>query len=344
MTSMEVVVLLTGLVIAVLSVAFLVHDRRFFYIPDVPNQRSLHSQVVPRTGGMGIFAAIGWSVGLLYAIGLDNAPGLILLGAALPILVVSLMDDRWQLPAWTRLLVHSVAATLLIYLYPVSQLSILPGMDLSAPVLVWMGALGLVIWLTNLYNFMDGMDGFAGGMALFGFGTLAILGCLVGDMQYALFCGTVATAAVGFLFFNFPPAKIFMGDVGSSGLGFLVGGIALWGEFGGVVDLWQSMLIFSPFVVDATVTLLRRILKGERVWQAHRTHFYQRIVRCGFSHRRIVLFEYAIMLGLSLTAIALHFFETEAGWVALMFWAAIYLFCARAVVHFEKNRMEQERI
>ena len=164
-------------------------------------------------------------------------------------------------------------------------------------ILNWLaaGLTGLFLtWMINLYNFMDGMDGFAGGMAAFGFGTLAAVGLIQGNLAYGLF-NLIIAAALGFLVFNFPPARIFMGDVGSSVLGLLAGGSLIWAHQHGLLSIWIGLIVFSPFVVDATVTLLRRILAGEPFWQPHKTHYYQRLVQHGWGHKKTLYWEYALM-------------------------------------------------
>jgi UDP-N-acetylmuramyl pentapeptide phosphotransferase/UDP-N-acetylglucosamine-1-phosphate transferase len=147
---------------------------------------------------------------------------------------------------------------------------------------VWdTGFLIFTVWFINLYNFMDGMDGFAGGMGTLGFGFLAYLGWLAGQDFFALSGLLIAGANLGFLLCNFPPARIFMGDAGSTTMGFLAAGMSLWGVRDGLFPMWIPILIFSPFIVDATVTLIRRLVHGDKVWQAHRSHYYQRLVLLG---------------------------------------------------------------
>jgi UDP-GlcNAc:undecaprenyl-phosphate/decaprenyl-phosphate GlcNAc-1-phosphate transferase len=158
-------------------------------------------------------------------------------------------------------------------------------------------------WLTNLYNFMDGSDGLAGSMAVIGFGTYGIAAWIGGAQPLAFLSWSVAMAAAGFLVFNFPPARIFMGDVGSIPLGFLAGAIGVSGWQHDIWPLWFPAVVFAPFVVDASVTLGRRLLRGERLWQAHRLHFYQRLILSGWSHRRTLLCECALMLVCSAVAI-----------------------------------------
>jgi UDP-N-acetylmuramyl pentapeptide phosphotransferase/UDP-N-acetylglucosamine-1-phosphate transferase len=132
-------------------------------------------------------------------------------------------------------------------------------------------------------------------MAVAGFGACSVAALLAGDHALTLAGGAVVAAALGFLWFNFHPARVFMGDAGSIPLGFLAGAIGLLGWARGVWPLWFGPVVFGPFIADASVTLLRRALRGERFWQAHRTHYYQRVVQMGFGHRRTALAAYVLM-------------------------------------------------
>lgn len=299
---------------------------------DVPNQRSLHAIAKPRSGGIAILAGLllgatatgfpgfmKWEELLALApSGLDGIHGRsivhilhmpvmtwTLIALAL-VAVISLADDIWRLPAWARLFVHALAALVLVLQggFALGSLHLLPGWDWHAPtwLLVLVSVL-LTIWLINLYNFMDGMDGLAGGMAVFGFGTLALMGWIASDGSYATTALMVAAAAAGFLLFNFPPARLFMGDVGSGSLGLLAAAMLLWADQAGLFPLWIGALPFAPFIVDATWTVIRRTAQGKRPWQAHKEHFYQRLVQLGWSHRRVVLVEYILMLNCSLLAV-----------------------------------------
>jgi UDP-N-acetylmuramyl pentapeptide phosphotransferase/UDP-N-acetylglucosamine-1-phosphate transferase len=146
---------------------------------------------------------------------------------------------------------------------------------------------------------MDGSDGLAGGMTAIGFSAYAIAAWLGGMIGLSLLSFSIATAAAGFLIFNFPPARIFMGDVGSIPLGFLAGAIGATGWQQGLWPFWFPVMAFAPFIVDASVTLMRRLLRGQRVWQAHRQHYYQRLILSGWSHRKTAASEYALMLACS---------------------------------------------
>jgi UDP-N-acetylmuramyl pentapeptide phosphotransferase/UDP-N-acetylglucosamine-1-phosphate transferase len=256
---------------------------------DQPNQRSLHSQPVPRSGGLGILLAA--------AVGLAATSAAIWLVAALLLIAsVSWLDDQKHLPILVRFGSHFCAAGIVVWYGG------LPAWPLWATV----AAVLAVVWMTNLYNFMDGMNGLAGGMALFGFGALALGAQAAGAGDIALVAGCIAAGAAGFLIFNFDPARIFMGDVGSIPLGFLAAVLGLGGVRQGLWPLWFPIVVFSPFIVDATVTLSRRALRGDKVWQAHREHYYQRLVRMGWSHRRTALAEYALMAAMAALAVGLR--------------------------------------
>jgi UDP-N-acetylmuramyl pentapeptide phosphotransferase/UDP-N-acetylglucosamine-1-phosphate transferase len=252
---------------------------------DHPNERSLHEAPTPRVGGIGIVAGV-----LLAFILVRAEPLLAALVAALA--AVSYVDDRSHLPIAVRFAAHAAAAIAFVYV-------VAPGLH---P--LWQAVAVLVtVWMTNLYNFMDGSDGLAGGMALFGFGAYAAAAWLAGDMVFAIVAASIAAAAAAFLAFNFPPARVFMGDAGSIPLGFLAAALGLLGWRAGDWPFWFPVLAFSPFVVDATVTLARRVLRREAFWRPHRTHYYQRLVQLGWGHRNTALAEYALMAGCGAAAL-----------------------------------------
>jgi UDP-N-acetylmuramyl pentapeptide phosphotransferase/UDP-N-acetylglucosamine-1-phosphate transferase len=152
------------------------------------------------------------------------------------------------------------------------------------------------------------------------------LGWRADDLPFAVLCLSVAAASGGFLLGNFPPARIFLGDLGSATLGLLAAALALLGSRRGHFPLWTAWLAFSPFIVDATWTLLRRLFRGERVWQAHRSHHYQRLVLAGWSHRRTLLRAYLLMAACAATAIAAPEMTVRDQWLLLGGWAVIYAF------------------
>jgi UDP-GlcNAc:undecaprenyl-phosphate GlcNAc-1-phosphate transferase len=246
---------------------------------DQPNARSLHERPVPRTGGLAVLAGIAASTSV-FGMGLWLP-----LGLALGLAGISLIDDLRGMPTLLRLGAHLAAAAFLAWF-------VLSPINAFALVLIIL-AIG---WITNLYNFMDGSDGLAGGMTVVGFGAYAVASLLAGHLTLAATSIAVAAAALAFLLYNFHPASIFLGDVGSIPLGFLAAAVGVVGWRDDVWPLWFPLLVFGPFIGDATMTLLKRAAGRERVWQAHREHYYQRLVRMGLGHRGAALIGYAAML------------------------------------------------
>lgn len=228
------------------------------------------------------------------------------------IVAVSAADDLRSLHAFFRFGAHLIAAALFAFT--------LPAENWWLP-LLWILSIG---WMCNLYNFMDGSDGLAGGMGLIGFSAYAAASFIAGNSQLAMLNLVIAFACAGFLFYNFHPAKIFMGDAGSVSLGFLAATFGLIGWQQGDWSWWFPMLVFSPFIVDASLTLGRRLISGVRVWEAHRDHYYQRLVQLGFGHRRTALMEYSLMLASSLSALGALFLDTPK---------LYYMFSTIALIH-----------
>lgn len=274
---------------------------------DQPNERSLHEKAIPRTGGLALM------MGVLTAFILMSVSWIWIAAISL-LMIVSLADDVWTLSARHRLLFHLLVSTLFIW-------QLVP----HTPVLIIVLLVLALAWMSNLYNFMDGSDGLAGGMAVFGFGFYALTAYLANDMEIALMAACVLTASASFLCFNFHPARIFMGDAGSIPLGFMAGGLGIYGYMQGTWPYWFPVALFSPFIVDASVTLLKRALRGERISQAHRSHYYQRIVQMGFGHLKTALAAYLLMAGVGLSAFFCLYQSSMFTYVTLSLWVLIYL-------------------
>jgi UDP-N-acetylmuramyl pentapeptide phosphotransferase/UDP-N-acetylglucosamine-1-phosphate transferase len=281
---------------------------------DFPNDRSLHSAPVSRSGGLAMVCAIAFT-GPLFFHGVGT--WLSLSGA---LALVSFVDDWRSLPPVLRLTAHLLAALALVYY-------MMPDLPLPVAVLLVLA----IVWSTNLYNFMDGADGIAGGMTLIGFGTYAAAAWTAGDATLAWFAASVSAAAASFLVFNFHPARIFMGDVGSIPLGFLAAATGAYGWYSAYWPAWFPLLTFSPFIVDATLTLVQRAARGEPFWQAHREHYYQRLVRMGLGHRLTALVEYVLMAAAGICAWSLLRAPAFAQHLMLALWAVIYLGLAALV-------------
>ena len=274
---------------------------------DIPNERSLHTEPIPRTGGIALMAGIlsGWMLLLQFWAWWIVLP-------ALGLFVLSLVDDVRNLSARTRLIGHFVAAMIVLGGAGVDWLWLLP-------------VLLFIVWITNLYNFMDGSDGLAGGMALFGFSFYGIAGLMHGNEAFAMMNFSIGAAALGFLYHNFHPAKVFLGDAGAIPLGFLAGALGVWGWQQDCWPFWFPMLVFSPFVADATLTLLKRARRGQNLAQAHRSHYYQRLIQMGWGHRNTALVEYVLMLLAGVSALWGIGLDGSGQGNLLAWWGAIYL-------------------
>ncbi len=300
---------LLALAVTVAVIAVLTRTTIATLALDHPNQRSLHAQSTPRLGGIGIAAGVAaawWYAGL--AIDWRTLLALALLTG------ISLLDDLRGIAVPWRLAMHLGGALLAM------------SAALEAhPLWLMLIAAVATAWMINLYNFMDGADGLAGGMTAIGFGAYGIAAALGSDFTFASVNLAIAAAALGFLFFNFPPAKVFMGDAGAIPLGCLaaVFGVAGWSR--GNWPLWFGAVVFSPFIVDASLTLLKRLARGARVWHAHREHYYQRLVQNGLGHRKTALAEYALMTVCGAIACAAMRLEPSQQSAVLIAVAAMYL-------------------
>ena len=256
-------------------------------LQDYPNSRSLHARARPKVGGLAIMTV---SLALVALARLD-VPAVVL-GACALLVVVSAIDDARNLSASARLASHLGAASAVAIA--------VPGANIFLAVL----AVATIAWMSNLYNFMDGADGLAGGMAVIGFGALALAANSAGATGLAVWCALLSASAAAFLCFNFPPASLFMGDAGAVPLGFLAGALGYIGFARDVWPFWYPALVFSPFIFDASLTLFRRLLRGEKPWVAHREHVYQGLILVGWSHRKLTLIAYLLMLAASGAAFA----------------------------------------
>jgi Fuc2NAc and GlcNAc transferase len=311
---------------------------------DIPNARSSHSVPTPRGGGVAIVLSFLLALPLLANAGLVSWPlTWALLGAGFGVAVLGFLDDHGHIAARWRLLGHFVAAIWALY-----WLGGLPPLTAFgfALELGWLGhtlAAVYLVWLLNLYNFMDGIDGIAS--------VEALCVCAGGAFIYALLGGAsvslasdyavpllLAAATLGFLFWNFPLARIFMGDAGSGFLGITLGVLSLQAAWVAPHLFWSWLILLGVFIVDATFTLLRRLLRGDKVYEAHRSHAYQYASRQFGRHLPVTLALLIInvcwLLPLAL-AVALGWFD---GLVALLVAYAPLLWLA---VRFRAGEREQ---
>jgi UDP-GlcNAc:undecaprenyl-phosphate GlcNAc-1-phosphate transferase len=307
-----------------LAASWLLYARFGRFALDEPNARSLHERPVPRTGGIAVL--VGAAVSLTFGSVALWLP----IALALVLAAVSFLDDLYGLPTAARFLAHLGAAGTLCW-YILSPMYVVELILLTLA----------VTWITNLYNFMDGSDGLAGGMSVIGFGTYALAAQLGGDAPLAALCVALAAASAGFLVHNFHPARIFLGDIGSIPLGFLAGALGVVGWRNDLWPLWFPVLVFAPFIGDATLTLVKRLIRGERVWQAHRDHYYQRMVRAGLGHRATAFIAYAAMIVCA--AAALYGRNEPPGHQAAVFGGASLALAVAAVwvdLHWSRRRSD----
>lgn len=285
-----------------------------------PNERSSHTVPTPSGGGIGIVT--GGTLATLVLVLPDRWPLGLGVACALAVAAIGFLDDRTPLPARLRLTAQLLLVALtLVLAVPLEGLARATGLPLPA---LLVGAIALVVavyWI-NLFNFMDGIDGIAGSEAIFMSCAAALL-MLLADPDAAVAAPfwmllAVAAATAGFLVLNWPPAKIFMGDAGSTWLGFMLVLCGLVSIAEGTLSLAQWSILAAAFVTDATVTLFRRLLRRERVFEAHRRHAYQALSRRWQSHRRVTL----AFIGVNVVwLLPLAWLSAQPGWM----WPAVAL-------------------
>lgn len=300
---------LIAALITMLVITIIVFSKAGKKIQDIPNERSLHIEPIPRIGGVGLMAGLlsAWALMVMSLAWWVVLPMILLFA-------VSLLDDMRGLPVRQRLLAHIAAAAILV---------LGSGLLAQGAVLALL-ALLCVVWMINLFNFMDGSDGLAGGMTFFGFTMYGVAALMHGADTQAMLNFSIGAAGLGLLYYNFYPAQVFMGDAGSIPLGFLSAAMGLWGWQQGLWPVWFPLLVFSPFIMDASVTLLKRMLRREKISQAHREHYYQRLVQIGWGHRNVALFEYILMFAVGASAIWCLRQSTEWPWLLFLVWGVVY--------------------
>jgi len=308
---------------------------------DVPNERSSHSRPTPRLGGVGIVAAFVLTLPLLWVM-VSREFAALKFGVALVgyvvVAAVGLVDDLRTISPMAKY-IGQLGATVIAVWCGVLWL----GLTLPFGVTLGFGLFSIVltiIWLTgfsNIFNFMDGIDGLAGGAGAIYSLSLAVI-CFGTDHRL-LGAGSliVAAACLGFLAHNFPPAKIFMGDVGSLFIGYVLAAFAIVTTNSGEhpAPFIAVLLTFGTFLYDGAFTLTRRLLRGEKVYEAHRSHLYQRLVIAGQSHRRVSLSYYALSLILGAGGVAYTFAGDWAQVVILVISGVVLLSFTRYVYHVE---------
>ena len=262
---------------------------------DQPVARSAHQVATPRGGGIAIVSATAVFLVFLYQQHFVSMQELLVLLCAVPVAVTGFVDDFKGLPVIIRLPVHLMSAfAALLLLGPVPE-PFFGGWLLLPAALQSLLLMLALVWLLNLYNFMDGIDGLAAMQSLF---VSAAAGLLLMNQQAGLawVCAGLFAACLGFMLLNFPPARLFMGDVGSTFLGFFFGLVALISHYQGSLSVWVWVLLMGSFIADTTYTLVRRALSGHRLTEGHSTHAYQHLARRTGAHTSVVLIYVCVNL------------------------------------------------
>ena len=331
---MVILILLVAFFTSYISIYLLLKLPSKMSALDKPNHRSLHTTPISRLGGIGILIGAAVAYGLLMFESLPADNTLLVVSGLLIIATISFLDDIYSLGSLLRMIVQISAAVLVVYAGFV--IDVLSSAWFTLHLSMFTAALltlVYIVWMVNLYNFMDGIDGLAGGMAIFGFGTLAVIGFMEGQFTFAVYSLVIASSSLGFLFWNYPPARIFMGDSGSSSLGFLAATFSIWAHVNDIAPIWISLVVFSPFIVDATVTLFIRVARRERFWAAHKTHHYQLLAESGMSRKKLVNFEYVLMLVCSCIAIITHNASSK---VHVFFIISIFIMYVVLIIYIRK--------
>ena len=305
---------------------------------DAPNDRSLHVRSVPRAGGYAIWAGFVPVALLFPPLSAGGTAGWFL--PWLLVTAISALDDARGVGVGVRLAIHAAAA---LWAAASLCLEVPPGSATDAPsvAIAIAGSALLIAWSSNLYNFMDGSDGLCATMTLLGFGAYGVAALAAGDRAVSYFA--IAAATLPFLVVNRPRATMFLGDVGAIPLGFLAATFGIAGVLGRLWPAWFPLLVFLPFIADATITLLRRILRGERLSVAHRDHYYQRLNQLGAGHAGTLTLYTALIAGTCATAVAFLLLAPKQGTVALALWCVVCFIVFAAIgYHWRKNTVEKK--
>jgi len=302
---------------------------------DHPSDRSLHDRPVARVGGIAIWA--GFLPAALFSAG-PVAGNLAWLAPWALVIGVSFVDDWIGVRPSVRLAVQTLAAVALSLALPWER----GAEGISAQhVLVVIGMTFAIVWSANLFNFMDGSDGLAAVMSICGFAAFGAAAARAGTNADVFFA--LAAASLVFLSVNLPPARTFMGDGGSVGLGFLAAAFGFFGIRAEIWPTWFPLLVFLPFAADATVTVLRRWARGDRLFEAHRTHYYQRLHQMGSGHRGTLLFYAVLIVGTSASALFTLAVAPGVGWSVTAAWMiAIGGVFAGIDYHWRRRTSEQQ--
>ena len=297
---------------------------------DVPNQRSSHVAATPRGGGIGIVVCFLGGVFVLWVVDMvTGAAAIGMLLAGILVATIGFVDDHKHVPAIWRFLAQTVAAVVIV-----GQLAGLPALSFGE-VTVDLGIIGdtllvvFAVWFTNAFNFMDGIDGIAASEAICIAGGAIVIGLPIFNST-SLLAAVLAAACLGFLVWNWPPAKVFMGDVASAFLGSMLIAVGLYSAHQDFISLWSWLILSGVFVVDSTMTLVTRIVRGEDWYSAHRSHAYQRLAKRLGSHAQVTLGVITLNVCWLLPfAFLANSYPGHGWWLLIAAWLPLVAACAR---------------
>jgi len=338
--------LLLGSLASYSLLSFLLGQNSKILVPDRPNSRSLHSQVVPKGGGLVIIVATASLIGIYAAMYQSIAVMHVLIASLVGgIAVLGWFDDRHSLRIRTRIIVQIAIACTMVYLLAPFQGINIAGYRFEQPDwLLFAGLVVWIVWMTNLFNFMDGIDGLVGTQSTIAAIVLAFWFHQAGAPELVSLNLALAGALAGFSILNWRPARVFLGDIGSLTLGiyFAVMGIIGWTVYRLPVEAF--VLLYGVMLCDTSVTLAARIFKGERWWEAHSSHFYQRLVGLGYNHAQVTSLTLVITLCLSIFgSFVIH--NVGPGWLWMTLGLVTLAICALAVLEKERaylNKNEEQ--
>ena len=263
---------------------------------DIPNDRSSHTQPTPRGGGLGFIVAFA-ATSLIYAYQAQITPDTLWWWSVLlPLAIIGICDDRWSLPSKWRYLVQLITASIAVWHFTPFPQPWLAPLGTSGEILAIVFTIIGMTAIVNFYNFMDGLDGLVGGVATIQIAFLAFY-------THQPILWLLAAAIAGFLFWNWAPAKIFMGDAGSTFLGAVVA-IALLNQPTHTAHNWTAFVITLPLLADAVYTLTRRLIQRENIFQAHRSHLYQRLQQSGLAHSTVASIYVGVTMAIALAVLS----------------------------------------